>query len=555
MECLTRMAGIRVRAVALVCVLGLAPGAAAQIGGSGSIQGTVLDSSGAVAAGRDRHRDECGHRRRDRRGRPRRPASIRCRRSRPASIASASRSKASRPFVQERVDRRRARRRRLERHAVGRRRHAGDHCRRRAARAEHRGWAARADDPQRRLHGAAAGDEHRRPARSDRVHVPDARRAVGRPLGQRDGRPGLHQRHLRRRHADHQRGRAGRRPQPVVRHLGGSGRSVPGRDQRHGRHVQRPGRVELRREVRHQPIPRRSASSSSATRRSTPKRSSPQTKPDDNQHEYGFTFGGPIAPQPACSSSSPTTAIAIAGKRSRGWCRSRPRRNGAATSARCRSSSTTRRRRGPNPNGTGFVRDPFPGNIIPANRISPISQYVPVVPAGADQRRPAEQLPRRQPAHRLQQRQRDREGRSRTCRRRIRSRCCSRTASGARRRRIRGGTNAQTALPLPYTETRLVEEIPTTAQVKHTYVIGPRWVNQVSLGFSRLSVPISNATIDGRYPQQAGLTDCPPAKPTRRSPRSRSPGPNAPTQLARHRRAGVHRVPEQLHAPEQRCSG
>ena len=28
----------------------------------------------------------------------------------------------------------------------------------------------------------------------------------------------------------------------------------------------------------------------------------------------------------------------------------------------------------PNPNGTGFVRDPFPGNIIPANRISPISR-------------------------------------------------------------------------------------------------------------------------------------------------------------------------------------
>ena len=32
----------------------------------------------------------------------------------------------------------------------------------------------------------------------------------------------------------------------------------------------------------------------------------------------------------------------------------------------------------------------------------------------------------------------------------------------------RGGTNPQTALPLPYTETRLVEEVPTSAQVKHT---------------------------------------------------------------------------------------
>ena len=28
----------------------------------------------------------------------------------------------------------------------------------------------------------------------------------------------------------------------------------------------------------------------------------------------------------------------------------------------------------PNPNGTGFIRDPFPGNRIPADRISPISR-------------------------------------------------------------------------------------------------------------------------------------------------------------------------------------
>ena len=29
----------------------------------------------------------------------------------------------------------------------------------------------------------------------------------------------------------------------------------------------------------------------------------------------------------------------------------------------------------PNPAGTGFVRDPFPGNVIPQDRISPISKY------------------------------------------------------------------------------------------------------------------------------------------------------------------------------------
>ena len=79
-------------------------------------------------------------------------------------------------------------------------------------------------------------------------------------------------------------------------------------------------------------------------------------------------------------------------------------------------------------------------------------------------------------------------------------------------------------LPLPYTETRLVEEIPTSAQVKHTYVLGPRWVNQASVGFSRLSVPIFNATIDGQYPIKAGpRAGCPPARPIRRSRKSRSP--------------------------------
>ena len=108
-------------------------------------------------------------------------------------------------------------------------------------------------------------------------------------------------------------------------------------------------------------------------------------------------------------------------------------------------------------------------------------------------------------------------------------RCCSRTASAARRRRIAAARNAQTALPLPYTETRLVEETPTTAQVKHTLVIGSRWVNQASLGFSRLSVPIVNATIDGRYPIEAGLRGLPAGEADSAFPEIAFAGPNAPT--------------------------
>jgi hypothetical protein len=94
----------------------------------------------------------------------------------------------------------------------------------------------------------------------------------------------------------------------------------------------------------------------------------------------------------------------------------------------------------------------------------------------------------------------------------------------------RGGGNAQTALPLPYTETRLVEEVTTTAQVKHTFVMSSSLLNQFSLGFARLAVPIANATIDGRYPQQAGLTGLPPGEADSSFPEVGFAGPNAPTQ-------------------------
>ncbi len=149
--------------------------------------------------------------------------------------------------------------------------------------------------------------------------------------------------------------------------------------------------------------------------------------------------------------------------------------------------------------------------------------------AGADGRRPPEQLPRRIAAHRVQQRQRHSKVDINVSQA---HRLSVLFAHGSRRQHTpyRGGTNAQTALPLPYTETRLVEETPTTAQVKHTYVINPRWLNQLSVGFSRLGVPIANATIDGGYPTQAGLRGLPPGEADSAFPETSFAGPNAPTQ-------------------------
>jgi hypothetical protein len=89
---------------------------------------------------------------------------------------------------------------------------------------------------------------------------------------------------------------------------------------------------------------------------------------------------------------------------------------------------------------------------------------------------------------------------------------------------------ASAALPLPYTETRLVEEIPTMSQLKHTWTIKPSLINQLSFGFSRLFVPITNATIDGDYPNKAGLRGLPAGEAASSFPEVSFAGPNAPTQ-------------------------
>jgi hypothetical protein len=68
----------------------------------------------------------------------------------------------------------------------------------------------------------------------------------------------------------------------------------------------------------------------------------------------------------------------------------------------------------------------------------------------------------------------------------------------------------QTALPLPYTDTRLVTEIPTVFQIKHSWTISPSLVNQMSFGYNHFFVPITNATSDGKWSQQSGLKGLPP---------------------------------------------
>jgi hypothetical protein len=251
-------------------------------------------------------------------------------------------------------------------------------------------------------------------------------------------------------------------------------------------------------------------------------------KPDDNQHEYGGTLGGPIRRNQMFffmaydgyrdrrQTASVLTSIPTLAER---------RGDFSALPVPIYDPRTTR----PNPNGTGFVRDPFPGNMIPADRISPISRYFQsFLPdpsnAGLQNNYLGGSLPigfnNESVTGKVDLKLNTRQQMSVLFSHGKRSQATP----------YRGGTNPQTALPLPYTETRLVEEVPTSAQIKHTYVLGSKWVNQASLGFARLSVPIFNATIDGQHPTKAGLRGLPAGEADSSFPEITFLGPNAPTQ-------------------------
>jgi hypothetical protein len=252
------------------------------------------------------------------------------------------------------------------------------------------------------------------------------------------------------------------------------------------------------------------------------------TKPDDNQHEYGATLGGPIRRnrmfffgafdgyRDRRQTGSMLTSIPTLAERSGDF---------NALGVPIYDPRTTR----PNPNGTGFVRDQFPGNIIPADRMSPISRYFQsFLPdptnAGIQNNYLGGSLPTGFNNDNITAKV--------DLKLNARQQVSALFSYGKRSQDTpyRGGTNPQTALPLPYTETRLVEEVPTSAQIKHTSILGSRWVNQASFGFSRLSVPIFNATIDGQYPIHAGLRGLPPGEADSSFPEIAFAGPNAPTQ-------------------------
>jgi hypothetical protein len=83
-------------------------------------------------------------------------------------------------------------------------------------------------------------------------------------------------------------------------------------------------------------------------------------------------------------------------------------------------------------------------------------------------------------------------------------------------------------LPLPYVVTRVVDEVPTVGQLKHTWVMNTTMVNQISFGASRLWIPITNPTIDGKWVEKAGIKGLPPGDATESFPEVSFAGTNAP---------------------------
>jgi hypothetical protein len=64
-------------------------------------------------------------------------------------------------------------------------------------------------------------------------------------------------------------------------------------------------------------------------------------------------------------------------------------------------------------------------------------------------------------------------------------------------------------LPTPYTDGRGVIEYSNLGQLHDSHVITPTLVNQASLSFSRLFIPLTDPTANGNYPGKAGLTGLP----------------------------------------------
>ncbi|HWB83912.1 MAG TPA: TonB-dependent receptor [Bryobacteraceae bacterium] len=176
--------------------------------------------------------------------------------------------------------------------------------------------------------------------------------------------------------------------------------------------------------------------------------------------------------------------------------------------------------------GTGCTRQPFPGNIIPADRISKVSQslqsYLPTPINSGLQNNYLSSLPIglgvNNTTNKVDWNISDK------------NRFFALYSFGKYATNGLASISTGNQTPLPYTESRIVQEISTTAQVHDAYVFSANLLNQFSYSFNRLYVPILSATMNGAYPEKAGLTGLPPGQASLAFPRVTFNGPNSPIQ-------------------------
>lgn len=177
-----------------------------------------------------------------------------------------------------------------------------------------------------------------------------------------------------------------------------------------------------------------------------------------------------------------------------------------------------------------LVRTAFPGNIIPKSRISAVSaslaSYLPqvapssgigpnfttVLPVGLNTNSTTDRLD-----YNFSQRQRAYI---------IFSMGNYATVPFA------GISSGTSALPLPYAATRVVTEKPLTAQFHHVYTFTPNLLNQFGYSYARLAIPITSATAAGQYPTKAGLQGLPAGQASNAFPTVNFSGTNAPQSWA-----------------------
>ena len=175
--------------------------------------------------------------------------------------------------------------------------------------------------------------------------------------------------------------------------------------------------------------------------------------------------------------------------------------------------------------GTG-LRTQFPGNVIPSNRISKVSQsfqsYLPPATTGAITNNYLATLPNLvnndSTTDKFDYNLSDRH------------RVFALFSYGKYANPIVGSLTpiSTSTLPVPYTDGRGVIEYATLGQIHDSYSISPTLVNEFSVSASRLFIPLTSNTASGNYPSKAGLTGLPPGIASTGFPDISFSGNNAP---------------------------